>query len=511
MNKKSAFEVYLSAVFKWGITALVSACMFATAMFIVEKTIGFYQVIPWIAVIIFGIMDVCFFITGMLILKSSFDEDGYLKDGKLQIGKIFCSVVLILQWNYIIYMVPTRTFWGFLCFFLILIGFFMDIKLLSVTGSICIVSMFIAWFVRGTALLPVKDELFITDVIMCVVGLVLSLAGLVMFLFFVSHFLITAKKDELEENNRRVTGVMDAVRSISSKMVTAGTTLLDISSSESASAEELSATSDELVKNSNILGNKADESMANLSELNDCASIVEENVETVEKTSDNLLKKSKENEKSLNDLQGINSEVSDSMAVTTDIADRLLKAVEEIGTTLELIQGISSSTSLLALNASIEAARAGDAGKGFAVVATEVGKLAENTQSSLKDVGAIIERVQKNVEEITGQVEINANKLAEQNEQFKTVFGDISEMTTMLNDSVNAIEEMNEAHKRQSEIIKKTVEINQNIAESIRSENEQFVAISTMAGNNATNTEHVAQQASAINDMVDEINRLLNY
>jgi methyl-accepting chemotaxis protein len=113
-------------------------------------------------------------------------------------------------------------------------------------------------------------------------------------------------------------------------MVTAGTTLLDISSSESASAEELSATSDELVKNSNILGNKADESMANLSELNDCASIVEENVETVEKTSDNLLKKSKENEKSLNDLQGINSEVSDSMAVTTDIADRLLKAVEEI-------------------------------------------------------------------------------------------------------------------------------------------------------------------------------------
>ncbi len=510
MNKKSAFEVYLSAVFKWGITALVSACMFATAMFIVEKTIGFYQVIPWIAVIIFGIMDVCFFITGMLILKSSFDEDGYLKDGKLQIGKIFCSVVLIIQWNYIIYMVPTRTFWGFLCFFLILIGFFMDIKLLSVTGSICIVSMFIAWFVRGTALLPVKDELFITDVIMCVVGLVLSLAGLVMFLFFVSHFLITAKKDELEENNRRVTGVMDAVRSISSKMVTAGTTLLDISSSESASAEELSATSDELVKNSNILGNKADESMANLSELNDCASIVEENVETVEKTSDNLLKKSKENEKSLNDLQGINSEVSDSMAVTTDIADRLLKAVEEIGTTLELIQGISSSTSLLALNASIEAARAGDAGKGFAVVATEVGKLAENTQSSLKDVGAIIERVQKNVEEITGQVEINANKLAEQNEQFKTVFGDISEMTTMLNDSVNAIEEMNEAHKRQSEIIKKTVEINQNIAESIRSENEQFVAISTMAGNNAINTEHVAQQASAINDMVDEINRLLN-
>ena len=510
MNRKSAFEVYLSAVYKWGIIALVSACMIATAMFVVEKTLGFYQVIPWLAVIIFGLLDACFFVTGMLILRSSFDEDGYLKDGKLQVGKLFCSVVLIIQWNYIIYMVPTRTFWGFLCFFLILIGFFMDLKQLAITGTICIASMFAAWFIRGTDLLPVKDELFITDIIMCVVGLVLSLAGLLMFLFFVSHFLITAKKDELEENNRRVTGVMDAVRSISTKMVTAGTSLMDISSNESASAEELSATSQELVANSNILGNKADESMANLSELSECASIVEQNVETVEATSGNLLQKSKENESALNDLQDINSEVSDSMAVTTDIAERLLKAVEEIGTTLELIQGISSSTSLLALNASIEAARAGDAGKGFAVVATEVGKLADNTQSSLKDVGEIIERVQKNVTEMTSQVENNATKLSEQNEQFKNVFGEMREMTKMLNESVEAVSQMNEAHRRQSDIIKRTVDINQNIAESIQSENEQFAAISTMAASNASNTEEVAKQASAINDMVDEINRLLS-
>ena len=509
-KKKTAVEVYLSTVFKWGLIILVCACMCATVMFNTEKLFGLYPTVPWIATIGLGIMDCIFFVTAVLIVRTSFDEDGYLKEGRLQIGKIFSVIVLVVQWNYLLYMLPTRTFWGFLFFFLILVAFFLDIKMLLGSGLACMISLFIGWFIRGTDLMPVKDELFLTDIIMCLVALVLSLTGLAIFVFFVAHFLVNAKKDELEQNNEHVMSVLDSIQTISGRLQEAGSTLSQVSENESASAEELAATSEQLVESSNILSLRTDESMANLSELSEWEKVVADNVEKVEIASKDLLDKSKENEKLLNGLHTINGEVSESMKATTDIAQKLAEAVEEIGVTLKLINDISSSTNLLALNASIEAARAGEAGKGFAVVATEVGNLANSTQASLKEVEAVIERVQNNVKEITLQVEENSNKLGTQNQYFENVFKSMQDMTELLNVSVDAIGTMGDAHGKQAEVIKKTVSINQDIAESIRDENDQFTSINVMAESNANDTMEVATQANAINSMVDEISKLLN-
>ena len=508
-KKKTAVEVYLSTVFKWGLIILVCACMCATVMFNTEKLLGLYTTVPWAATIGLGIMDVTFVVIAAIIIRSSFDQDGYLKEGRLKIGKAFSAVVLVIQWNNLLYMLPTRTFWGFLFFFLILVAFFLDIKLLMGCGLACMISLFIGWFVRGTALLPVKDELFLTDVIMCLVALPLSLTGLAIFVFFVAHFLVNAKKDELEKNNEHVTNILVAVQELSEKLHAAGLTLSKISGNESASAQELAATSEQLVAGSNLLSAKTDESMDNLTELNKWEDVVAENVEKVEDTSKNLLDQSQQNGKLLNDLSQINGEVSQSMSATTSITEKLSEAVREIGVTLNLISDISSSTNLLALNASIEAARAGEAGKGFAVVASEVGNLANNTQESLKDVQAVIERVQKNVVDITAQVEENSAKLGKQNEYFANVYNGMQDMTDLLNMSVLAIKAMGDAQREQSEVIKNTVLINRDIADNIRNENEQFSAISAMAESNASDTAEVATQAKTINDMVDEMTLLL--
>lgn len=508
-KKKTSVEVYLSTVFKWGLIILVCACMCATVMFNTEKIFGLYPAVPWLATIGLGIMDIIFFAIAIIIIKTSFDEEGYLVEGRLKIGKIFSVVVLVLQWNYLLYMLPSRTFWGFLFFFLILVAFFLDIKLLLGSGLACMVSLFIGWFIKGTDLLPVKDELFLADIIMCLVALVLSLTGLIIFVFFVGHFLVNAKKDELEKNNEHVISILATVRELSDNLYTAGAALSQISGNESASAQELAATSEQLAVGSNLLSSKTDESMLNLGELNKWEDVVAENVEKVEDTSKNLLDKSKQNEKLLNDLSLINSEVSQSMDTTISITEKLSEAVKEIGVTLNLINDISSSTNLLALNASIEAARAGEAGKGFAVVATEVGNLANNTQESLKDVQAVIQRVQQNVVDITAQVEENFTKLGKQNEFFVNVFDGMKDMTNLLNVSVDAVKAMGDAHREQSDVIKNTVLINQDIAESIRSENEQFSIIREMAENNASDTAEISAQANTINEMVNKMTMLL--
>lgn len=354
-------------------------------------------------------------------------------------------------------------------------------------------------------------------------GAYLQLHSLVIWIFIlivyilcaITAFLISSRTYGLfvnvEEKDDEVKDVLSRVKSVSEKLCSAGTALTSVSENESASAEELAATSQQLVESSQLLSSKTHESMENLNELSKWERVVADNVKQVESTSKDVLDKSMENEKFLNDLHAINQEVSESMNVTIDIARKLSTAVQEIGVTLKLISDISESTNLLALNASIEAARAGEAGRGFAVVATEVGKLANDTQDSLRVVEGVIQRVQDSVGEITTQVDENSSKLGTQNEYFAKVFASIRDMTGLLDSAVEVINNMGKAHGEQAEVIKKTISINQDIGEGIKYVTGQFDSINAMVESNANDTIEVATQTKSINDMVDEMNGLLKH
>ena len=95
--------------------------------------------------------------------------------------------------------------------------------------------------------------------------------------------------------------------------------------------------------------------------------------------------------------------ISENMENTARVITGLGKRSQEIGRILEVIEEIADQTNLLALNAAIEAARAGEAGRGFAVVADEVRKLAERSVEAAKEIGEVVRQVQQ---ETTDAVEV---------------------------------------------------------------------------------------------------------
>jgi len=129
---------------------------------------------------------------------------------------------------------------------------------------------------------------------------------------------------------------------------------------------------------------------------------------------------------------------------------RLGESSQEIGNIVELINDISEQTNILALNAAIQAASAGEAGRGFAVVADEVQSLAERTSSATKQIESLVQTIQTDTNEAVASMEQTTSEVVDGAKRAENAGDALTEIEAVSNDLAELIQNISESAKQQS-------------------------------------------------------------
>ncbi len=275
-----------------------------------------------------------------------------------------------------------------------------------------------------------------------------------------------------------------------------------------------------------------EEAASRVNEISSAIQKVEEHANTVQDQAGKAADSAREGVKTVEGtLVGMNR-IKETVNLSVTRVDEMGIHSQEIGKIVETIDDIASQTNLLALNAAIEAARAGEAGKGFAVVADEVRKLAERSSQSTKEIGDLVKRIQKTIQdaitamnESSKEVESGVAQAEKSGESLKLILdaaeqvkiqaglaaratNEIRVSSTNLVESIDRVAEIVKGNTGEVEKMTASMVVTHDMVENIASISEENSAAVEEV---SASTEEVSAQVSEFRNSVQSLSNMAGY